>query len=141
MGPLGVAGDVIGRVRREIGRACGAGGRAAERFVAEVRRQLDDGEPPIEPRNTNIDVHTAAPESSVPPPREHDGDDGEPATIPAVEDLPLPDYDLLPAAHVVAALGDLEQHERDAIEAYERAGRHRRTILGKLDQLREDTEA
>ncbi len=50
--------------------------------------------------------------------------------------LVLPDYDHLPAAHIVAKLGSLTQRERDAIEEYETANRHRRTILGKLDQLR-----
>jgi len=52
------------------------------------------------------------------------------------DDLVLPDYDHLPAAHVVAKLASLTQRERDAVEEYETANRHRRTILGKLDQLR-----
>ena len=49
----------------------------------------------------------------------------------------LPDYDHLPAAHVVAKLASLTRSERDAVEEYELANRHRRTILGKIDQLRE----
>ena len=53
-----------------------------------------------------------------------------------VDDLVLPDYDHLPAAHVVAKLASLTPAERDAVEAYELANRHRRTILGKIDQLR-----
>jgi hypothetical protein len=53
-----------------------------------------------------------------------------------VDDLVLPDYDHLPAAHVVAKLASLTPAERDAVEAYEIANRHRRTILGKIDQLR-----
>jgi hypothetical protein len=52
------------------------------------------------------------------------------------DDLVLPDYDHLPAAHIVAKLASLTQRERDAVEEYESANRHRRTILGKLDQLR-----
>ena len=51
-------------------------------------------------------------------------------------DLALPDYDQLPAAHIVGKLVALTQSERDDIEAYEAAHRHRRTVLGKLDQLR-----
>ena len=54
------------------------------------------------------------------------------------ETLALPDYDQLPAAHVVAKLPGLSQVERDAIENYETNGRHRRTVLGKLAQLRAD---
>jgi len=33
-------------------------------------------------------------------------------------------------------LDGLEPAERSAIKTYERARRHRRTVLGKLDQLR-----
>jgi hypothetical protein len=54
--------------------------------------------------------------------------------------LALADYDHLPASDIVALLDGLEPSERSAIEAYERAGRHRRTVLGKLDQLRGDAE-
>jgi hypothetical protein len=54
-----------------------------------------------------------------------------------VESLALPDYDQLPAAHIVGKLEGLTQVERNVIELYETAGRHRRTVLGKLDQLRE----
>ena len=36
-----------------------------------------------------------------------------------VDDLVLPDYDHLPAAHVVAKLASLTPAERDAVEAYE----------------------
>ena len=54
-----------------------------------------------------------------------------------VESLALPDYDQLPAAHIVGKLEGLTQGERNVIELYETAGRHRRTVLGKLDQLRE----
>ena len=57
------------------------------------------------------------------------------ATVEA-EVLALPDYDQLPAAHIVGKLEGLTQLERDSIELYETAGRHRRTVLGKLDQLR-----
>ena len=57
----------------------------------------------------------------------------------AADALALPDYDHLPAAHVVAKLRNLSQDERDAIEAHELAGRHRRTVLGKLDQLRDSS--
>lgn len=52
-------------------------------------------------------------------------------------DLALPDYDQLPASQIVAMLGDLIPDERDDIEHYERANRGRRTVLGKLDQLRQ----
>jgi len=42
----------------------------------------------------------------------------------------------VPASDVVSKLAGLEPDERDAIEAYELSGRKRRTILGKLEQLK-----
>jgi len=59
---------------------------------------------------------------------------------PGAEALALPDYDQLPAAHVVAKLASLSKDEREALEAYEAAHRHRRTVLGKLAQLRADEQ-
>jgi hypothetical protein len=56
---------------------------------------------------------------------------------PAVSDLALPDYEHLPASQIVAMLGDLDTDELREIEIYERANRNRRTVLGKLSQLRE----
>ncbi|MEM9042188.1 MAG: hypothetical protein AAGD33_20070, partial [Actinomycetota bacterium] len=52
------------------------------------------------------------------------------------EVLAVPDYDQLPAIDIIDQLGDLSDDERAAIEAYELTHRRRRTVLGKLDQLR-----
>ena len=59
------------------------------------------------------------------------------APAPDVDQLALPDYDSLSAADINRLLGGLDRGERDAVEAYELANRHRRTVLGKLDQLRD----
>jgi hypothetical protein len=64
--------------------------------------------------------------------------DRERAVAPA--DLALADYDQLAASQIVGMLAGLTRAERDAIEDHERRGRHRRTILGKLEQLREASE-
>ncbi len=61
---------------------------------------------------------------------------GSGARAPTADDLALADYDHLSSAQVVSKLAGLDGAELDAIEAYERAGRHRRTILGKLAQVR-----
>ena len=53
---------------------------------------------------------------------------------PAV--LPIDGYDSLAASQVVGRLGTLTDAELDAIKAYETAHRARRTILGKINQLR-----
>lgn len=53
----------------------------------------------------------------------------------AVAELAIPGYDSLAASQVVERLGSLAPNELDAIRRYELAGRHRRTILNRIDQL------
>lgn len=48
---------------------------------------------------------------------------------------PFAGYDSLPAADVVAMLERLGHDELAAVAAYEAAGRGRRTVLSKIDQL------
>lgn len=50
-------------------------------------------------------------------------------------DLPIEGYDQLAARQIVDRLSGLTADELDAVGAYERANRHRRTVLGKIDQL------
>ena len=57
----------------------------------------------------------------------------EPAV--AVADLAIPGYDSLAASQVVERLGSLAPDELDAVRRYELVGRHRRTILNRIDQL------
>jgi hypothetical protein len=54
---------------------------------------------------------------------------------PASDELPIPGYDALSASQVVERLAGLGRDELDAVHAYEAAHRHRRTILGKIEQL------
>ena len=54
---------------------------------------------------------------------------------PAGDELPIPGYDALSASQVVERLAGLTPGELDAVHAYEAAHRHRRTILGKIEQL------
>ncbi len=70
--------------------------------------------------------------TAEPPDRPEGGDRIDAAT------LALADYDHLPASDVVSKLAGLEPDERDAIEAYELNGRRRRTILGKIEQLKSE---
>ena len=58
-----------------------------------------------------------------------------PPDAPASDDLPIPGYDALSASQVVERLVGLGRDELDAVHAYERAHRQRRTILGKIEQL------
>lgn len=57
----------------------------------------------------------------------------EPPVVAA--DLAIPGYDSLAASQVVERLGSLAPSELDAVRRYELAGRHRRTILNRIDQL------
>ncbi len=55
-------------------------------------------------------------------------------TVP-VHDLALPDYDSLSASQVIPRLRGLDPGELEDLRRYEAAGRSRRTILNKIDQL------
>jgi hypothetical protein len=52
------------------------------------------------------------------------------------DDLPIAGYDSLAASQVIPRLAGLAADELDAVEAYESAHRGRKTILGKIAQLR-----
>lgn len=56
-----------------------------------------------------------------------------PATFEVL--LPIDDYDHLAARQVVDRLNSLTPTELSAVDAYERANRHRQTILGRISQL------
>lgn len=51
-------------------------------------------------------------------------------------DLPIADYDSLAASQVIPRLEGLSEEELAAVESYEQAHRGRKTILGKVTQLR-----
>jgi hypothetical protein len=54
---------------------------------------------------------------------------------PSVESLAIPGYDTLSASQVVQRLGGLSADELEAVRAYEEAGRKRKTILARVEQL------
>ena len=56
---------------------------------------------------------------------------------PLVSSLPIPSYDSLAASQVVERLEGLSSEELESVRAYELAGRHRQTVLHRIDQLRE----
>ena len=112
----------ISRVQREIVLARFLGKLAVDQGVREVRQRIESLVAPVE-RVEPIEPATDADEVI-----DHQF---------ASTTLALADYDHLPASDVVSMLAGLDPEERDAIEAYELQGRHRRTILGKLAQLRD----
>jgi hypothetical protein len=139
--PVGVALSAVGLAIGAVRAGCTAVRAGVDRFREEVERQVRDDRARSEARRAGAGrrdapgrpsraVRTAGSGASVSP--------STPAASSGVApvDLALPDYDHLPASQIVALLGDLDSAELDSIEAYERAHRHRRTVLGKLDQLR-----
>ncbi len=58
------------------------------------------------------------------------------ADAPAPDSLPIEEYESLAASQVVARLASLTPSELADVERFERAHRGRRTVLGKVDQLR-----
>jgi hypothetical protein len=132
------------RVKREIVLARFLGKLVVDQSVRELRTRLaperahgdpDASEPePLHPDPERNGAPATAPQPTDVSPVEVP--DVAPADIPDVTMLALTDYDHLSSAQIVGKLDGLDDAEREAIERYERAGRHRRTILGKLDQLR-----
>ena len=121
---------LVERVRREIVLARFVGKLVVDRGWQEARARLDDALSVSAVDAADVATPAAADDAGV-----------ESVDRPDVEDLALSDYDQLPSANIVAKLDGLDAAERDAIECYERSGRHRRTILGKLERIRQESEA
>lgn len=117
----------IDRVRREIVLARFIGKLAVDQGIRELRTRIEEA---------NGTRAESAPDPA-PPLRE-----AEPPAQPGEQidaaTLALADYDHLPASDVVSKLAGLEPDEREAIETYELSGRRRRTILGKIEQLKSE---
>jgi hypothetical protein len=119
------------RVRREIVLARFLGKLAVDQGIRELRSRLSSHE-------DDATSQSAAP--TVEPPgddQDHEAADATDAEVPDTDSLALADYDHLSSAQIVSKLAGLDDDELDAVEVYERAGRHRRTILGKIEQLRD----
>lgn len=58
--------------------------------------------------------------------------------VPSAADLPIGDYESVPAINVVERLRSMTADEVEQIRLFEVAHRGRRTILAKIDQLQHD---
>ncbi|MEM8620492.1 MAG: hypothetical protein AAGF73_12310 [Actinomycetota bacterium] len=113
------------RVYKELQLARFIGKLAVDQGLAEMQQRLvpaADTEAPVAD-----DVEPPGHVATVDPANE--------AQAPSVAELALPDYDQLPAAHIVPMLAGLESDELASIERYERATRQRRTVLARIEQL------
>jgi hypothetical protein len=124
------------RVKQEVVLARFLGKMVVDQGVREVRSRLsphdDESAPATATSVPGPTVDVDRPEAEAPATA---AAGGVAAEAPDVETLALADYDHLSPAQIVGKLGGLDADERRAIERYERAGRHRRTVLGKLAQL------
>ena len=110
------------------------GKMAVDQGARELRGRIDGWNDPDSDASTENETVEQL-ESESPTQAERGAAPVVPAPPPA-DGLALPDYDQSPAAHIVGKLAGLTASELDAIEAYEMAHRHRRTVLGKINQLR-----
>ena len=102
----------VRRVRQELSNARFIGRLTVEQGSARLRDRVAESHAPAEEERLDGD---AAPEE--------------------FDELPIGDYDELPAIEIVAMLEDLTPAQREAIAAHETAHRQRRTVLGKIAQL------
>ena len=123
------------RVKREVVLARFLGKMVVDQGVRELRARLTptDAPAPMPPVVPTAPKRVTTPEATPEP--EPEPDAGTDGAAPDVSSLALADYDHLSSAQIVGKLDGLVATERRAIERYERAGRRRRTILGKLAQL------
>ena len=126
------------RVEQEISNARVAGEYVVGRFQRRMSARLDsllhsgDGPAPAAPEDPGSSAPHAAPPPSRPAP-----DAADAATLGAA----LADYDTLSASQVVRRLEGLGPEELRAVQRYESATRHRRTILNRASQLLEEGPA
>jgi hypothetical protein len=134
----GLIGKGRDRVEQEISNARVAGEYVVGRFQRRVSARLDDlwpgdnGVSPATPEETGRAAPVAAPPPARPAP-----DAADAATLGAA----LADYDTLSASQVVRRLEGLGPEELRAVQRYESATRHRRTILNRAGQLLEEGPA
>ena len=122
----------INKARQQIVFARFIGKMAVDQGASELRRRLAPPAAGSESERQHV------PEPDDGPGDAHDeaADEHTPEPVPGPAELALPDYDQLPASHIVSKLSGLTPNELDALEAYEMAHRHRRTVLGKILQLK-----
>ena len=134
----GLIGKGRDRVEQEISNARVAG----EYLVGRVQRRLAAQFESVLRRGDDARTETPAspgpmPPPAAPPPVRPAPSAADAATLGAA----LADYDTLSASQVVRRLEGLGPEELRAVQRYESATRHRRTILNRASQLLEEGPA
>ncbi len=146
--------QVVECVQQRLAHYRAAGELAVTFGVPVLRRKLDERVAAALRRPTPPEPTPAVPSSpGVPAERERTASRSEPSEplngsarpAPVVQAAPdptlsatlaIPGYDSLSASQVVERLTGLPPSDLDEVREYEAAHRNRRTILGKIDQLR-----
>jgi hypothetical protein len=127
-------------VARMVGElAVRQGQRRAEKVLERLRQQNSAGAGSRpSPAGAPGNGHRPAPAAPATPPSAAAGGRAGAATSakPASSSLAIPGYDTLSASQVVPRLEGLSVDELEAVRAYEEATRARKTVLTRIDQLR-----
>ena len=100
---------------------------AVATLTAAIARRV--GRVPL-PADDEVEVAPASPAAPTDPPAP------APTAWRGTDDhLPIEGYDHLAASQVVDRLDDLTPHERELVAKYERAHRHRQSVLAKVALL------
>ncbi len=109
-------------------RARAGGGPPARRSVAGVGDPAAGG---VTPHTADVAEAAAVAPPAMALPRPATG----PGSVDGPTILGIPGYDSLSASQVVQRLAGLSADELARVREHERAGRHRRTILSRVDQI------
>ena len=120
----------LSKARQQLVLARFIGKIAVDQGASELRRRLV----PPAVGSASERQHAPEPEDGTGYAHDEAAEEPTPEPMPGPAELALPDYDQLPASHIVGKLSGLTPNELDAIEIYEMA--HRRTVLGKISQLK-----
>jgi hypothetical protein len=117
------------KVDQQVVLARFVGKLAVQQGRVELRKRIDARRAPVTSAPA-VREPEPAPEPVPPPATAPDA-----ATV-APSMLAIADFDSLAANQVIDRLGALSMDELDLVERYERAHRRRRTVLGRIAQLR-----
>jgi len=121
--------------RDRLGAQAPAARMIGEFAVKTGRKKVEEGIDSFANTGRKFAGAPVDPDETAEPDKTTEQDPASPTPPPDDSDLAIDDYDGLPAVQIIPALANISAAERDLIRAHETAGRGRRTILGKLDQL------
>lgn len=125
------------RARSEFGSQIRTARMIGEFAVKQGRRELNKR---LTPTDGRVEPRTRS--SVSPPPAAVEATSASTASVSAqaapvsADELPIAGYELLSAAQLVGLLADLTPAGLDEVEGFERQHRNRKTVLGKIAQLR-----